>query len=445
MKKIAAREATAEVVLRKNYVTDAGEYPVKLRITFDRKARFYPVNVNGKPVLLTESDWAELQKEKCPKRLREYREAKEAVNLAGRESIRKITANGKPFTWERFEQEFLQADNRKGFLSLFKEHLKTIKAENRIGTYKSYQNAYNSFKRFRNEKDFSPADLTPELLRAYDAHLIKSGCGKTTIGIYTRALKVIFNIAIEHNPTLLEVYPFARKQTDRNRYKIKKGSGHKGEAMTVEQLQKFISLKPANDLEHEAKSLWLFSFYCQGMNMKDICLLKYQDIIGDSIRYVRAKTKDTEAEETLMEIPLSDSIRKIIRTFGNPDKKPGSYVFPAVPDGLASTVKRRTKELKTTEERIYEIIKQKNKIVNERLKAICKSSNDPDLKDLNLTGYWARHTYASLLKHSGESVDLIRELLGHSDIRTTESYLKRFDINKKKAANERIESLLKVS
>ena len=40
------------------------------------------------------------------------------------------------------------------------------------------------------------------------------------------------------------------------------------------------------------------------------------------------------------------------------------------------------------------------------------------------------------MKQSGQSVELIRELLGHSDIKTTESYLKRFDLSKKKAANE---------
>lgn len=79
-------------------------------------------------------------------------------------------------------------------------------------------------------------------------------------------------------------------------------------------------------------------------------------------------------------------------------------------------------------------------MVNDRLKKLCSANN---LEEVKLTTYWARHTYASLLKESGESIELIRELLGHSDIKTTESYLKRFDLKKKKEANERLESLYK--
>lgn len=289
-------------------------------------------------------------------------------------------------------------------------------------------------------------DITPGLLKDFESFMKKAGAGRTTIGIYARGLKVIYNIAADRNPSLLETYPFARKQTDRNRYKIRTGSGHKGESLTIEQLQKFIALKTTPGLpNHEAKMLWLFSFYCQGMNMKDIALLKYRGIQGDMIRYVRSKTKDTEAQEAIMEIPLTDPIREILRDLGNPDKSPNSYVFLIVPNGLASEVKRRTAREKTQEERIDEIIRQKIKMVNARLKQMCKDSEDKDLKQLELTTYWARHTFASLLKEAGESVEMIRELLGHSDIRTTESYLKRFDISRKRKVSEKIETLLKAS
>ncbi len=35
----------------------------------------------------------------------------------------------------------------------------------------------------------------------------------------------------------------------------------------------------------------------------------------------------------------------------------------------------------------------------------------------------ARHTYANLHKQAGTPIEVIRELLGHSDIRTSEHYL----------------------
>lgn len=446
MQKIAKKQATVETVQRTNYTNPNGRQPIKLRVTYDRKAKFYPISFEGKPLLLSPDEWKEINSLKCRSRLKVYVSAIEKIKAMAAHAEDRITRDGKPFTWAAFEKEFLQQDSSKGFLKLFFDHLQTIRAENRIGTYKSYLNAYNSFTSFRKDKDFSPFDLSVEMLKAYEAHLIKNGCGKTTIGIYARALKVIYNLAADKNQALLETYPFARKQTDRNRYKIRTGSGHKGDALSIEQLKKFIAITTDPFFpEHEAKLLWLFSFYCQGMNMKDICLLKYQNIKGELITYVRAKTKDTEAQESLMEVPLTDPIRTIINAIGNPDKSPNSYLFPVIPNGLGSTVKRRTSDVKTTEERIDEIIRQKIKMVNKFTKQLCKDSKDPDLKDLNLTTYWARHSYANLMKEAGESVELIRELLGHSDIRTTENYLKRFDLLKKRSANEKLESLLKVS
>jgi integrase/recombinase XerD len=444
--KINKKEVTTSIVLRKNYATPEGLHPIKLRVTFNRDSKYYPVNSNGRPVFLNPDSWNATQERKVPKDLRDTSALFNNVQALAETTIEKITRDGKIFTWENFEREFLQQHSFKGFLSLFREHLQTIKGENRIGTYKSYLNAYNAFKAFRKDRELSPFDISVQLLKSFDAFLAGRGCNKTSIGIYLRSLKVIYNLAADTNPALLENYPFARKQTDRNRYKIRTGSGHKGDALTLSQLQSFISIKTDPESpEHEARQLWLFSFYCQGMNMKDIALLKYRDIQGDLIRYVRAKTRDTEVRESAMEIPLTDPIRSIILDIGNPDKRQSSHVFTIIPNGLASKTKRRIIEEKTHEERIDEIIRQKIKMVNSRLRAICEASNVDELKDLKMTTYWARHSFASLLKESGESVEMIRELLGHSDIRTTENYLKRFDLQKKHAVSLKVQSILKAS
>jgi integrase/recombinase XerD len=463
--RVIRKQASVDVVLRTGHANPEGKMPVRVAVIYDRKARYYAVNFNGQRLYMFPDEWKELhaldEKGKPVKFRGTKKDIQEAYNHAkakANEAIRAITGNGQPFTFDRFENEYLQQESKKGFLQLFADHLEQLKSEGRIGTYKSYKNAYSALNKFRggrydksgNEigrgRELSPTDVTTSFLKNLEGSIKKGGGGRTTIAIYMRAVKVIYNLAADRNPSLLENYPFARKQTDRNKYKIRTGAGHKGESLTIEQLQKFIALKTDPYFpEYEAKLLWLFSFYCQGMNMKDIALLKYRDIQGDTIRYVRAKTRDTEAQEAIMDIPLTDVIRKIINELGNPDKSANSYVFLIVPNGLASEVKRRTEREKTLEERIDEIIRQKIKMVNARIKQLCKDSKERDLKDLEITTYWARHSFASLLKESGESVEMIRELLGHSDIRTTESYLKRFDINKRQAVNEKIQSLLKVS
>lgn len=445
MIKISDKIATVTPVLRASYSNADGQHPVKVRVTYARRQKFYPVYVDNKPLYMVPEDWERLQDKKVRKELRLLKDKIDKV-VAAAIIARDKVSHGRPFSFGRFEKEFAVQGAAKGFLSIFQDHLQQLRSENRVGTYKVYLNAYSAFNDFRKGRDLSPFDVTVQVLKDFEAFLQRRGCRRTSIGIYMRSMKVIYNLIADNTPALLENYPFARKQTDRQRYKIKTGSGHKGESLSIEQLQKFIALKTDPYFpEHEAKLLWLFSFFCQGMNMRDVALLKYKDIQGDCIRYVRAKTKDTEALEAVMEVPLTDPIREIIRELGNPDKSPNSYVFLIIPNGLASTVKRRTDKDKTPQERIDEIIRQKIKMINVRLKRLCRESEDDDLKDISLTSYWARHTFASLLKEAGESVELIRELLGHSDIRTTESYLKRFDINKRTAVNEKILSILKAS
>jgi len=51
-----------------------------------------------------------------------------------------------------------------------------------------------------------------------------------------------------------------------------------------------------------------------------------------------------------------------------------------------------------------------------------------------ITFYTARHSFATILKKKGQSVKLISELLGHSDVKTTQIYLGSFDDATKDAA-----------
>jgi integrase len=52
--------------------------------------------------------------------------------------------------------------------------------------------------------------------------------------------------------------------------------------------------------------------------------------------------------------------------------------------------------------------------------------------DKPITTYYARHSFATRLKRIGTSTEKISESLGHSNIRTTSSYLDSFDDDSKK-------------
>ncbi len=434
MTKVSKKNASVEYVLKLGHTNKNGEHPVKIRVTFNRIQKFYPVVVDSKPLYLSPDEWERIKGSDVRKNQKHIKEIIEGVKASA------ISArNGlKGFTFDRFEKEFLHSESKKGFLALFDTYLNDLLNEDRVGTYKAYKNAYSAFDNFRGGRDLSPEDITTALLKDFELHMLKPRyvhnrkkplkAGKNTIAMYMRALKVIYNVAANENTYLKENYPFATKQNDRGKYKIKTGAGKKADALSLEDIQAFIATSPIEDTpEWNAKLIWMFSFYCQGMNFRDIALLQYQDVDFDAIRYIRRKTKDTESSEERMEVPLSDSIKEIILKISSSDKRSSSYVFNILTRGMDAKKQDDT-------------IRQGIKTCNKWLKSLCEETGLP-----RITTYTARHSYANLLKQSGESVELIRELLGHSDIRTTETYLKRFDLSKKQKVNERVQAILKAS
>ncbi|MDZ7608855.1 MAG: site-specific integrase [Cyclobacteriaceae bacterium] len=319
-----------------------------------------------------------------------------------------IMKNGKPFSFERLENEIVFKETSKGILGIFQDTLNDLLKEKRIGTFKAYNNAFSAFQQFRKGKELKPDELTLQTLKDFEAYLktprthkyrkTKKAAGKNTIAMYMRTLRIIFNQAIDRDPTLKICILLPENKMINVDIKIKLGAGSKGQALSAEEIQKLILIKAVpGTLAYEAKNLWLFSFYCQGINFRDIAYLQYKNIKPEHIEYVRRKTSETERKEELMQIPLSPIISEIIVYLGNPNKDENSFVFNIINNTMDIVEQDAT-------------IRQKLKVTNKWLRQICAANDLPPI-----TTYWARHSYASLLKDLNESVELIREMLGHAD------------------------------
>lgn len=434
MEKARKKEITVNPILWRHFQRKDGTWSVKLKVTSNRVTKYYPIQRSNKNIFLEDAAWIKLNEWNIRGELKEIKDCIARATVGASDAIERITRGGKPFTFDRFEKAFFaREESLSGFMGEFKTLQDQLLQQGRIGTYRAYQTAFLSFKGYLDYKkrpeELSPYDITPDLLHDYEHYLLEErNSSRTTVGIYTRVLRVVFNRCMEGDHNLRDCYPFGSKGS---RYKVRhttRGIKGKGDALSVEQLRKFVAGTPdPGSPEWEAKQLWLFSFYCQGMNFRDLLLLKYSNFQGQFIRYTREKTKRTEDQEVL-EVGLTPQITEIVAKLGNPDKRSSSYVF--------EVLERDEKDLLRIEARIM----QKIKVTNARLKRYCKLIGLPPI-----TTYWSRHTYASLLKMAGVSVDLIRELLGHSDIKTTEHYLKRFDSEIRQEANNRIAGLLQAS
>ncbi len=87
-----------------------------------------------------------------------------------------------------------------------------------------------------------------------------------------------------------------------------------------------------------------------------------------------------------------------------------------------------------SEERKLSISKQQIKNINKWMKRIALELEF----DVIPTFYYARHTYATILRNSGASIDYISEALGHNSTKTTQNYLDSFEETKVREYNSRL-------
>ncbi len=173
-------------------------------------------------------------------------------------------------------------------------------------------------------------------------------------------------------------------------------------------IEKLFEYTTNNQAENKALKLWLFSYMCNGINFADIATLKYENIKGQNIEFIRQKTKDTTKDKTAIKCYLHPQVKQIIQELGN-EPVPTNYIFPIYENGL--TERERLNRLKQT-------IKNTNKYMN-------RIAEKLEINE-NLTTYFARHSFATNLIKTGGSIEMAKESLGHSDPRTTQNYFAGF-------------------
>ena len=157
-----------------------------------------------------------------------------------------------------------------------------------------------------------------------------------------------------------------------------------------------------------------------GLNFADLAKLQLdnlKEVEGLTlIRYNRSKGGK------LYEIPLDETGLAIIDYYKRNNHDTG-YIFPIL-----------YKEIHITPEQIKTRIKTGLKKFNEEIRVIAK-----DLKITHhISSYVARHTFATVLYKDGENLGMISEMLGHSNLQTTLTYLKSFDHSEKLTAGKRL-------
>lgn len=412
------KEATTSVILWTKRMKKDGTYPVKLRLTYNRVQKFYSIDKYGSQ---TENDFETIKSSKSSRG--DLKKAELHYSEMEKKAIAII--NELPeFSFYLFEKKFntthLEEDN---VFSQYSLYVDKLNQENRIKTAHSYKFSMVSLKKFYNKDKLEFKQVTPAFLTSYDEWMIKNGKSVTTIGFYLRNLRTIFNEAIQGGIIKQEYYPFGKRKyiipAPRN---IKK-------ALTLEEIKKVYSYKPEElSMEERWWGLWIFSFLCNGINIKDVARLKYKNIHNETIEIIRAKTERT-SRKNLKPITahVLPKMKGIIDLLGNNNPKDDAdvYVFPILEAGLTP---------------MEESMKIDNtiRLINKYMTRIAKKVG----VDKDITTYTARHSFATLLRNEGAPIEYIAEKFGHSDPKVTGNYLDSFPNELQKGWAEKMTTAL---
>lgn len=380
-----------------------GTCTIRLRLIFDRYPKYYTTKIN-----LTEDDYLKLTGNRPRRDLNE----KKTIIYELLKKAYDIVVEMPEFNFSSFEGLFLT--NKHGEIQnvfhWYEGKISELKRDGQLGSAVTYQYSMNSLKEFITKEKLNFDQITPDFLKKYDSWMCRNGKSKTTIGIYLRPLKHIYNRAIKSKNITLNIdsYPF-------NEYKIPSPRKVK-KALIKDDIKKIFLYKPINrSPEHFYRDVWMFSYLCNGINIKDICLLKYKNIDGDKITFYRAKTQNTKTEPKEILITISNVVNKIIETWGNKPIIKENFIFPFLKEGMSAEKEQAT-------------IKQVTKQCNKYIKRVAEKVG----VNKDISNIWARHSYATILKRAGVSPSFIGDSLGHSSTKTTDRYLGSFEDDQRK-------------
>ncbi len=410
----------------------SGKYPIKLLVTCDSEPRRYQTIYD-----LTQEEFNYLSASRLSDGLKLIRENLKQIKRNAEDAAQALD----PFSYEEFEKNYILNNSffhqRKSIKAktvtvsynsyglaydrrfpIFKHpapepgtmlvtflcYIHKLLGEGRIRSAANYQSAYTTFYKFRGNVKFTQINVA--FLKQLEVWMLEHEYSITTVGIYTRCLRAIFNEAIFQGIIRREkCYPFGRRK-----YQCPISRNTK-KALSLEEVGKIYYYVPQCEFERKAKNFWVFSYLANGINPTDIAYLKYKNIEEDYITFHRSKTENaTRSSPRPITFYITEDLREIIDYWGNRDKSPNNYIFPILEHGISAL-------------RQVELIELFVQSINDWMKKI-KTKLGIEKK---VTTYVARHTFSTILKRSGVSTEFIQESLGHTDIRTTENYLDSFE------------------
>lgn len=326
--------------------------------------------------------------------------------------IADFDSNKIDWTLNQFEQEFFHYSNKGNVKEFFENLIQTYKDTNHIGNANCYSRTLHVLELFDeklSERVFPEIDI--KYVKSFDVFLQKRECKGNTRKFYFKTLRAVLNKAIQDGEASETTYPFGK-------------GGFSISSLEEETTKRYLphdsmfKLKTTvmdNAVLERTRRLFLFSYYCYGISFIDAALLTKKNIIryngGNYIVYKRNKTKEAKKVKPI-QIKITPEIQELMNWFSANTLLVEDYLLPIV--SIAGY----------KGEQLYNHIRSRLGRNNKNLANLAKVL---EITDMKLTSYVSRHTMAMTLQDNQVPREVISQILGHSDLATTNTYLDSFN------------------
>lgn len=283
------------------------------------------------------------------------------------------------------------------FYEYTKQRLKDLEEMGRQGTIVPLTNTLHRLQAYH-PKPLDFADITVSFLEKFIAEQHKQGKKKNTIALYLRYIRSMFNSAIDEynsNPAdpVITNYPFRRLKIE--------SEATKNRNLSLKIIRKIRDAKLPTVKMEIARDIFMLQVYLMGINTKDLFYMRKENLKNGRLQFNRHKTGrfynmkiEPEAEIILGKYEG----QKYLLWFADYclDERDLNY-----------TPHSRRSEFQYANSEAF------NKMLNQQLRKIAFFL-DLEIEN-NLTTYFSRHSFATIMRDIGISKDDISICLGHRE------------------------------
>ena len=315
-----------------------GLYPLRLRVTKDRKSKFFKTIYQALPSQFNE---------KSEQFTKKYTDSVQHNRILLKIKARALKVYGdlheenEGFSLLDFENAFINTakpkNNGTNFFFFWNDMIQELIQAGRTGDARVHNEGFKALKKFNGGTRLQFEELNASYLSRFENHLRAIGGSDGGISIRMRSIRTTFNLAIARDFVSQDKYPFKK-------YKISKLKSNTAKrALDYFDVMKIINLDIIK-YPHLSNShnYFVFSFYTRGMNFTDQMSLKWSQVTENKIYYRRSKTKGD------FNITILPPVQNILDYYEE-NSRGTKYVFPILlKDNLTpSQIENRKKKTRT--------------------------------------------------------------------------------------------------